>query len=349
MGNNRIIGLDIYRLIAIVLITNIHYFGYSHISASPDLSSFNRLFVQFSTSINSCFVDMFVLLTGYFLGKRTVKKIRLVDLWFQALIVGLIMLAVCGILAPHLITLKAVAHTILPITTFTYWYLIPYAFLFLLIPYINKLLDVIDGRNVLKVIMLWGGVMAVLELHPILSLEWFVGNYMSIVWFVYIYVIGTYISRFGFSNKKAIWLLIGVTSLALMVSVKVFDIHFPKEVKLTSFCSLPPLLLSVSLFFFFSKLKTLGKFVDTIIGSLSVSSLCVYLVQEQSSFREYLWATIRVADYANSPYLIAHWALTMLCLFVLGWITYMLYKFIYYKCILPKVINPLLGRFQKVR
>ena len=350
MENKRIIGLDIYRLLAIILITNIHYFGYSHIGTNPNISSFNKLFVQFSTSINSCFVDMFVLLTGYFLGKRTViKKKRLVDLWFQALIVGLVMLGVSGILAPQLITLKAIAHTILPITTFTYWYLIPYAFLFLMIPYINKVLDVIKMRNMLKTIVFWGGVMAALELHPIMSLDWFVGNYMSVVWFVYIYVIGAYVSRFGFSSNMIIWLLIGVASLAMMITIKVFDIHFPKEMRLTSFCSILPLLLSISLLLFLSKLKTLGKFADSIIGSLSVSSLCVYLVQEQDSFRKYFWPTIKVSDYANSPYLIVHWVLTIICLFVLGWITYILYKFIYYQFLLPKVIIPIIGRIQKFR
>lgn len=349
VNSTRVIGLDLYRLIAMILITGIHYFGYANIDQSHDLLPINKLFVDFATSINSCFVDMFVLLTGFFLGKRICKKMRLIDLWFQALIVGIIMLVGCGIYSRDYINLKVVFHTLFPISTFTYWYLIPYGFLFLLSPYINRLLDGMDRRKFIKTILIWGSVMMLIEISPILSLDWFIGNYMSIVWFVYIYVIGAYLGRYGFTISWATWLIIGLFSFALMASFKVFDIHLSREMRLCSFCSLLPLLLSISLFYFMSKIKTLGKTLDKIISSLSVSSLCVYLVQEQSSFREFFWPFIKVTDYANSPYLILHWALTIIFLFTLAWITYQVYKFIYFRFIFPRIIVPLVNRFEATK
>lgn len=153
----RIVGLDLYRLIAFVLITNIHFFGYSGISNSTNLSVFNNYFVKIATCFDTCFVNMFVLLTGYFLGKKVVKKSKLVDLWFQVLIVGVLLFVICGVISPSLITCTNFVHTLFPITTFTYWYLIPYFFLFVLSPYINGILESIERSKLKRKIMCVGG------------------------------------------------------------------------------------------------------------------------------------------------------------------------------------------------
>lgn len=302
LKKTRIIGLDIYRLIAIVLITNIHYFGYSHLISNQDLLPFNKLFVLVSTSFTPCFVDMFVVLTGYFLCSRENKTSRLVNLWFQAFIVGLLMLLICTIISPQSISLRSIVHTFFPISTFTYWYLIPYAFLFVLTPYINSILNMINRPRLLKTILLLGGVMCTIEIHPIVSLDWFIGNHMSIIWFIYIYIIGAYIGKYGFSLKSKTWLLIGLISMSLMLCIKVLNLQLPGEMRLNSFCSPLPLLLSLSLFYFLSHIRTIGKITDKIISSLSISSLCVYLVQEQDSFRALFWQNADVSSYAHSSF-----------------------------------------------
>ena len=192
-----------------------------------------------------------------------------------------------------------------------------------------------------------GGVFLIIEVNPIISLDWFIGNYMSIVWFAYIYIIGAYIARYGFPFNNIIWSVLGIASATLMVAIKVIGIHCPMEMRLTSFCSPLPLIVSLSLFLLLSKVNFLGKRTDALLASLSASSLCIYLVQEQASFRQVFWPAIKINDFAGSPYLILHWFVTVSTIILISWIAYKLYLLIYGKFLSPRVVTPLVEKMKK--
>lgn len=164
---------------------------------------------------------------------------------------------------------------------------------------------------------------------------------MSVIWFVYIYIIGAYISRYGFPYKKSIWIIAGLLSMIALLGVSVFNIQMPRHMRLASFCSPLPFFFSISLFYFMLKIRSFGNIVDRMIGSLSVSSLCIYLVQEQFSFRELFWPYLNIYSYSDSPYLICLWILTVIVIFGLAWIAHELFNFSYNKFFKPRVVTPL--------
>lgn len=121
----RNIGLDILRIIAIILITNIHYLAYSGLfgMGQADMSGCNYVFVTLLKSVDYCFLDVFVLITGYFMTMKRAPKRKLVDLWFEMLIVGLFALVITTICFPQSFSIQSAIRTFLPITTYEYWYL----------------------------------------------------------------------------------------------------------------------------------------------------------------------------------------------------------------------------------
>lgn len=198
-----------------------------------------------------------------------------------------------------------------------------------MIPYINEWIDKIGQKTHLRVILFWAAISLFADINPIIKLELIQGNYMGIVWFTYVYIVGSYIRRYGYPIKGKYFNYLGLLAFIGIFAIYYFHINLPLNMKFYSEVSLLPLLISLALFNLFSQIKTITFTTDKLISWVATSSLAVYIVQEQFQFRSIFWEKLAISEYVNSPYMIVNWLLCMFILWTLGIVGHSLYKFIY--------------------
>ena len=107
---------------------------------------------------------MFVIISGYFGIHRSVKGI--LNLIAQILFYSIIATFICIFVYKEPITRDQWLSIVFPITKTQYWFVSTYVLLYILAPYVNKLLDSLSKRSyafylltLTVLVCYWGGVM----------------------------------------------------------------------------------------------------------------------------------------------------------------------------------------------
>ena len=214
-------GIELLRIYAIMSVIILHYFnggiggGTNYVRGT--VSNFTaRLFL----SLAFCAVDLFVMISGYFLGassKRSFSKI--VFLLLEASIMRVALYIINAVIDSEPITAAGIFRTAL-----SYGYFIVfYSVIYLISPLINAGFDRLDEKNSKKAISILfvlfaiiPAVAAVLSSYNVLGSNWtdistitkegsFEG--FSVVNFFLCYTIGAYIRRWHNDEKKRVKVL----------------------------------------------------------------------------------------------------------------------------------------------
>lgn len=100
----------------------------------------NKIFLDCFSMLGKLSVNLFVLITGYFDIKSQFKISKIIKLWLQTFCFSVVCLNICLISGITDISFKEVIKNILPITFNCYWFITAYIVLYLLEPFINRLL-----------------------------------------------------------------------------------------------------------------------------------------------------------------------------------------------------------------
>lgn len=287
----RFLGLDLYRVLAILMITILHV-NYQHCGLinNPTLSTgacATGLFIEYL-----CFagVNCFAMLSGYFMGGMGVKYdwnwvIRIVRFWFKMVLFGVILYLSIVLFIPQARDYSFdYLSTFLPFKGF-YWYINAYFGLMIFMPLVNKSLQVCSDRALLVV----SGILFILfSVFPSLGLEsktfGVLGGY-SLSWLLICYIYGYVVKRFAnnvLNIKKVNLILIIILILSVLVP---FTIDFCglrwMQFYNSPFCVLE----AVCLMFLLIQVKMTHSWLIKLIAFISANSLGVYLFQNYP----YIW------------------------------------------------------------
>lgn len=314
-------NIELLRIIAMVMIVGHHFAVHGWEGGFPYPSiSVNRLWIQFIQMGGKIGVNVFVLISGYFLIVAPKIKIsKVIKFWLQIAFYSFIIFALfVGTGLKSFSVIELVKH-IFPVIMNQWWFASTYFVLYLLSPYINILLKNLNRRQYIIFLVLLGGCWCVI---PTFTAQNFQSN--SLAWFVYLYAIAGYIKLFGLkknvTSKK--WILLAIFFAFLTyVSVVTFDLLGMKVVffgKNATFFynmqSFPMLVISVSLFLGFRALNIgCNKFVNTI----SAATFGVYLIHEEPYVRDFLWSrVVKTTSYTTSKILILYSLVVIMLVFV---------------------------------
>lgn len=218
MNNGRNSNFEFIRLVAIVMITAYHYVV--HGVQDPAIGGGNILYV---TSLwGKAGVNLFCLLSGYMLiSKDEIKYNRLKSVEFQVLFYTLTGLLV-GFLLHKDIGIKDIIYSIIPVISEHYWYITAYFIVFLLSPYINKLVKALDKKSFQTLLIICYVIWSII---PFFTFRETSGMYWNqFIWFVVMYMTGAYlkINRSHYSKKTYIYALV-ISNILLVLSVFAID------------------------------------------------------------------------------------------------------------------------------
>jgi len=263
-------------------------------------------------------INCFVLISGYFMCKShiTVKKFLkiLLEIYFYRILFYLIFLFT----GYSEFTAKSFVKLIIPFTRLQTNFASCYIVFFLFIPFLNILIQHMDKKQHISLILLSVLVMVIV---PTLNME--VG-YSYVSWFMIIYIIGSYIRLYPckwFDNKKISGILTIVSLLISWCSVIAgawVSEKYNKNIYYYFVADSNKILAVVTAVCAFCFFKNLNIKYNKFINTVAASCFGVLLIHANSdTMRQWLWNDVlnNTAQY-NSDYLVIHALASVLGIYI---------------------------------
>ncbi|MCR5663519.1 MAG: acyltransferase [Oscillospiraceae bacterium] len=318
-------NIELLRIFAMIAIIANHSVVHGHVLYPPDTISVNRLWFQLIQIPGFCGVDAFVLISGFFLvSARSLKTTRIVKLWAQIFFYSVLLYIVFVAAGAVPFSLRTLIARLTPVTSCRWWFASTYFVLYLLSPFLNRLLNAFDKKQYLgflaMLFLLWC-VIPTLEGTLFQSFELFQNNHLA--WFVFLYALGAFLRRFpaetGQSGARLIALSV-LCMLAVFLTAVVLDVLGRRNpvfaqhaLFLADLQTIPSLISAVLLFLGFSRLDIGSR---KAVNFLSSAMFGVYLIHDDTYVSPFLWERLfRSAAYAESPLFIPRSLLVIAAVF----------------------------------
>ncbi|MEG1559646.1 MAG: acyltransferase [Clostridia bacterium] len=294
LRSERSSNLELLRIVAMFIIIVHHCCYYGGFNPSDMPFSASKILIQ-SLSLGGFGINLFVLVSGYFMVSTGFKMRRLVKTWLQIAFYSLflfILMASFGAIQFDFISLIKAA---IPVAFEQYWFATTYVILICISPFLNILIKAMNKRTHLILVLVLILLQSVLPTITTAKMA-----YADIAWFVALYFIAAYLRLYPnsltMSLKKSLAILFCSMSF-LVISVIFIDVlaindAFFKNVGVYMLAQnkLPMLIASISMFLVFNNIKSLGS--NKIINTIAGTTFGIYLIHDSSAFRVVLWRNI---------------------------------------------------------
>lgn len=327
----KLASFEVLRVLAMIMIVTAHYMekgGLLH-SLIQDKSASNFLFWILE---NMCVVsvNIYVLISGYFLVDKRFKLSKAVDLWcrvfFYSVVVAAVMLFSGAVPPEHFTNLYQLQFYLLPILNGHYWFVTAYVLMYLFSPLLGRAVRCISKRELQTVIMVLLILMCFVKtIIPVpLATDEF-GNHYG--WFLCLFLIAAYIRIYGipfFKNGKVafgvyIFSVLGSLLYHFMAAVLVEQAgkyeHLLKLPQHHNFIFV--LTGALGLFYVFKHWNMKGNWFTRYLVKLAPYTLGVYLLHEHLLVR-YLWIDWLKVSSEYGGFRILHMILSVILVMGIG-------------------------------
>ena len=299
--SKRLNNFEALRILAMFMVIVLHYLYKGKLLTS---AADNFTFVSYVAWLVEAFaivaVNVYVLITGYFMCESNMKPKRLIQivcqvLWYTLLIP--VVLAVLGIVEFGSFDTYDWLRFVFPVHMKHYWFVTAYVILMLLVPFLNAGIQHMSQKQ----LAFFTALLTVYQTLPksVLPVKFTddeAGNH--VLWLVCLYLIAAYIRKYGIpfftGLKKSLLCYVG-GALCIFVSLFVMRVIY---FKLDAFGEsldfgyhynhILCLFASVSLFYVFKHWKFKDGMISHLVVKAAPYTFGVYLIHEHILVR-YLW------------------------------------------------------------
>ena len=319
---NRNTSIELLRIISMIMIMFHHFAYHGNFEWNFNEVTLPHLWYDFILMGGKVGVDIFVLISGYFLIENTEKLFqpkKLLKFWGQVVFYSIMPYLLSVMLRLNAFEIKQLIKVCLPITYPGWWFASTYFMLYLIHPFLNKLLHGLSKTEyqylILMMVLCW-------SIIPTATTQLFESN--SLLWFVTLYGIAGYVNLYGgnqkLQSKHYFSLYFMVLIITYTVSTTFLFLGTKKEewsthaIDFFEIERLPILLMAITLFMGFVTLKmNYHKWINMIASA----TFGVYLIHDSSYIRYYLWTNIfKINQYQDSTFLILYSILVVFILYV---------------------------------
>jgi len=310
----REMNFELLRILAMCMIIGLHYLDKGKVLGDfLEMRGINSHLAWVFEAFFFCSVNVYVLISGYFLIEKETAFGKVKAIWGQVIFYSMFLgiLAVCTkITGAEEIDVYRGSYYLFPLLTEHYWFVTDYVFLCLLLPVMNPVLSAMEQRRMRNLLFLFIGIFSMTK--SLLPLSFAVDKRgYDILWFLCLYMTGAYCRRFGFgllSTKARGFGLYFVSSAAVFLETLLLKEiclrtgHFNDIVTYAySYNHILCYLAAVGLLAAFSHIKINSEKAGKAIGLLGGASFGVYLIHEHIDWR-YVWPEWLMAEkQAQSP------------------------------------------------
>lgn len=302
---------ELFRIVLMLGIIAHHFVVNSGLLGmmSPTLEHGNDVYLWLFGMWGKIGINCFVLITGYFMcsssftWKKFIKLVCEIEFYKILIYLGFILAGRENISGTRLFQLLS------PVTDLTTEFISGYLVMFLLVPFMNVLIQNMSKYQHLSLIALSLLFFTIWDQFPSVVIPM---GYP--IWFCVIYIIGAYLRKYPIQNNLAHFFLdspIGVLIILVIAMGSVIIMLYLRQIGITSWWphkwisdSNAPLavLTSIALFNFFRRLNMKpNKWINTI----SASTFGVFLIHTSSdAMRLFLWGDVcKCTEWYYSPWL----------------------------------------------
>lgn len=303
LKKTRNANMDLLRIFSMFLIILLHSIDHSGVLERAELSSTAiNLWVRFTYMLTQVCVNLYVLISGYFLVKSKFRLQKLVALWLEVAFYSFVIKLVFMLTGYNAFSIPSLVSCLVPIFTGRYWFITIYFGLYLIFPFLNTAINAMNKRqHTLLNIILFILFSVMVSVHPSFKgmnsgggwgLAWFVVLYFAASWF-----------RLYFNSKKqllpiSIWLL---TSLVVAVGFIFLGdrLSIAKTLfgNMYRYDSILAYISSLCLLAAFINIKIKCGWLNRAIIFIAPSILGVYLIHAHASFSPWSWEFLDMPQY----------------------------------------------------
>ena len=326
MPDKRNYGLDLYKTLCMFLVIAFHFsdHGRTALSATAPLT-FSWMILASSRIWGGVCNCCFMLVSGYFLsGKNSFSWKNVIKLYGQVWFYSVSGYAASLALGTVEFGIMDLIKAVLPFTFNRYWYFSTYIVVYLIHPYINRMLDTLTKKQH-KVLCILSLAMFSLY-YTFTHAEWIIGTNRLLI-FIALYFSGAYIRKYGIdiNRKKCVVLGIGMLILSVLslICMKIIGTHLHMDNVITYFVwgteKILPVCTSILLFLSFEKIRVKQLALQKCIGFIAPSLFGVYLLHI-GDLQTWLFmeAFNNELTYLNGLALFGQLLLAMITIFIAG-------------------------------
>lgn len=289
--DNRNYGIDMLRIISMIMITAFHII----VPGMGEYSFYNgTLPIKILYALFACGVNCFILISGYVNLNNNLRISKIIKLIFECIYYNVLLTLIIGLFNNSL-SLSKIIFSLNIFNNSSWWFIKAYLILLISMPLINSAINNLN-KNELKMSLFF-----LLFLVSFCSTFFFgdifyTGDGFSAFWFIIVYSIGAYIKRFEKDIKTNRYFLIIIFIVNTIITTASFYIvYYYNGINLDSYISedllfkytSPTILInSIILLLLFSK-RNYSKKMQNIIKLITPSILSVYLIQCQQTIYKY--------------------------------------------------------------
>lgn len=323
MSKIRYSNFELLRILAMLLIVTHHYSIHGDWYFESGVS-FNKLYIQSLSIGGKVGVNLFVLISAFFLSKQNNLNIKdsvikiITPVYFYSLTIA------CILFFFKDISIKEIIKSLIPVG---YWFVNAFLLMVIFSPFINIIVENIQQKTHLIIITISTIILNI----PILNIE--IGNFG---FFVYLYFISAYIRKyladFKFNNLL-LNLIIILSVSAVFISILLLDylslknISFNHPLYFIKERSIFIIIISISLFILFKQMKiTKSEFINL----LASTTFGIYLIHDNYLIRSFIWNDLlKVTQYFNSNLIYIMSILSILLVFFICSLIELLRRFLF--------------------
>lgn len=308
MQDNRSSNFELLRIFSMLLII-LHHFSVHGSWVSGILQ--NDVVIGLLASGGKLGVNLFVMISGYFLISSSFKIQSLLKVYFSTLFYSLIIGVTFIITQPSFdMSFENIRQIIFPLIFNEYWFVSVYIALLLISPFLRLLAKSMSKSGYGKLLLICAIILSVLPWVTNKSLS--PGN---IAWFAFLFLLAGYIRTYSLNIKTSLSLIYLLAALLMLFGLVVFSVAAGKSVmRYAAMNSFLILVLSACIILLFSRIN-IGSIIW--INRLSAGSFSVYLIHDNPFIREWLWPHFAWLNNTN-PLTIFSFAIVLSLIIYLG-------------------------------
>ena len=330
-SGSRMANLELLRCIAMMMVVVLHYLGKGEIL--PDLTGPGMNVTGAAAWLLESFcivaVNVYMLISGYFLSTSSFKLSRLVKLYLQVWVysVGIGALSmITGVMPAQEVTVHDLLTMVLPVSMGHYWFLSAYIFMYAFLPFMGGAVQKLSRKQMQ--VALGGLLLFFCVLKSVLPVRLELDNLgYDCIWYLCVFLTAAYIRRFGVGVfdklRNSILLYVGSGLGIFGLTFALYGIYLKtgslgRIVKIgLEYNHILPYLAAIGLFGIFLHVKPCPK-MSVVICKIAPYTLGVYLLHENIGLR-YAWQSRLGADrIGNVAGLIVWTLIAVLVVFAAG-------------------------------
>ena len=310
----RNIGLDFLRIISMIMVVFLHYLGKGGLLDIKNTSNTYHIIYYFIEVLCIIAVNCYVLISGYFLTKSKFKWKKVLQLWLETLFYSIAIYFIIVSLGLKELDIKGAIKSLFPIITKQYWFINIYLVMYILSPFLNKLINSMSKKEYQKLLLILIICFSIISILPAAYTLDSSRGY-GIIWFVCLYFIAGYIriydipKKFKLNKNGDFLVLYFIFAIIVTIGILALDFvgtYLGKGTLMENFIqynNIFVLIESIALFMYFKQLNIKSRKLIKVIEFIAPLTLAVYLIHEQSQLRTVLYNKILHTEICyHNPY-----------------------------------------------